>query len=50
MNFLSILTALATVYDEMAKGGAKAEADKILASVVPVLAALSAPASQPPTG
>lgn len=42
MNYLNILMAMATLYDEMAKGGAKVEADKILASVVPIIAAIPA--------
>lgn len=42
MNWLAILMSVATLYDEMAKGGAKAEADKILGTVVPILQALPA--------
>jgi hypothetical protein len=40
MNWLALLTAMATLYDEMAKGGAKTEADKILATIVPVIATI----------
>ena len=42
MEYLVILQALATLYDGLAKGGAKTEADKIMAIVTPVLAAASA--------
>ena len=44
MNFLSIFTALASLYDHLATGGAKTEADKLLGVVVPVLTAAAPPA------
>jgi hypothetical protein len=48
MQYLLIFQALVTLYDEMAKGGAKAEADKIVAIVTPVLAAASSLAQAAP--
>ncbi len=40
MNFLAFLTQFAVVYDSLAKGGAKVEADKLLAELLPILAAV----------
>lgn len=37
MNFKNILTAAAVIYDEMATGGAKEEADKILALILDIV-------------
>lgn len=57
MNWLNIFTALATVYSELATGGAKTYADKVLGTVLPIIAEIegapTTPAStadNPPTG
>lgn len=55
MNFLALLTEVATSYDALATGGAKVTADKLLAGVQVFLAALqefktvTAVAPAPPT-
>lgn len=47
MAFLAIFSALGTLYAELAKGGAKVEADKIMSVVTPVVSAAAAPAAAP---
>jgi hypothetical protein len=47
MNFKAMLLAAAEIYDELATGGAKAQADKFLGALVVLIG--SAPPASPPT-
>lgn len=49
MNYKALLLATAEIYDELATGGAKVQADKFLGALVLLLASAPAPTTVPPT-
>lgn len=50
MNFVAIFAAVGALYNELATGGAKAAADKVLADIAEVLAAVEGASSNSSNG